>query len=75
MTQPLFFIARPTKHQSPLLKWAQGRNYPQLVLSDGTIIRHGEPAWQQFRGKRNKRKMLLAWQRIQQWQKLEEQAS
>lgn len=63
---------KSVKHQAPVLKWAQKRGYPQLVLGNGTVIRHGLESWKQFVGRRNTSLMLLAWQRISQWNRLEQ---
>ena len=53
------------KHRNALLQWAANWHYPFLSLSDGTAIKHGLKAWQQ--AARNPKRMMLAWQRIDEW--------
>ena len=50
-----------------LLAWGEQWHYPQLVLSDQDIIRHGEDAWKAFVADRGRKRKMLAWQRIQAW--------
>ena len=51
-----------------LLAWGERKHYPQLVLSDVDILRHGELAWRRMA--RDKERRALAWKRVQQWNAL-----
>lgn len=48
-----------------LMAWGEYMHYPQLVLSDVDILRHGELHWRRMA--RDKARRHLAWQRIQAW--------
>jgi hypothetical protein len=50
---------------SELLTWGERKHYPQLVLSNEDILRHGELHWRRMA--KDKERRQLAWQRIQAW--------
>lgn len=55
-----------------LLDWAESWHWPQLVLSERekTCIQAGEHNWRTWADGADQRDVLLAWQRIDKWQKL-----
>ena len=56
-----------------LLAWGDSRSYPQLILSEGDVLKHGELHW--HRMARNRERRMLAWKRIQMWQEYMQRAS
>lgn len=51
-----------------LMAWGADHSYPQLILSEEDILKHGELAWRRMA--RDKERRALAWKRIQQWNEL-----
>lgn len=49
-----------------LLLWGKEHHYPQLVLSEKEVLRHGESAWQKLANGTHDR-IEKAFERIQQW--------